>query len=478
MKVDFEKLDRAFNPEVVAVVGDSKGNNFSWIRGQKGFKGKLYSVHTNPKSFKDIAAEGVDNFTSLLDIPEDVDLAIVAVPRKAALSVLDDCIRKDVAAAHFFSAGFSETNTDEGLDLEHRLVEKAERAGFHLIGPNCMGLFNPKTGIRHSEELYRGKPGPLGFISQSGSIAISFCLDAHYQGLDVNKSVSFGNGVVVDSPDFLEYFGLDPEIRAVGMYLEGVKNTPRFLSVLKKVSARKPVVIWKGGRTEAGGRAIASHTGALAASRVIWDAAVRQCGAIQVVSLEELIDTLKALIFLPPVTGNRAAIVGGPGGQSVTATDIFLEAGLDVPPLTEASYEELETFFGAVGGSYRNPVDSAGPVRRDMNRVMRILIQDAHIDNVVYFASTKPGRHYTSEQLQVTMKMLEDVKNLNTKPLMGVSILHNPDAETETRNIMTRFQEMGLPVFPSFERCARALNNVLQYHKEQGVRRKAREEEI
>jgi acyl-CoA synthetase (NDP forming) len=464
VKIDFNKLDRAFNPEVVAVVGDSKGNRFSWIRGQKEFKGKLYSVHTNPKSFEDIAAEGVTNFTSLLDIPEAVDLAIVAVPRQAALDVLDDCIRKDVAAAHFFSAGFSETNTDEGLTLERRLVAKAEQANFHLIGPNCMGLFNPKIGIKHSEELYHGQSGPVGLISQSGSVAVSFCLDAHHLGLDVNKSVSYGNGVVVDSPDFLEYFGRDPEIKAIGMYMEGVKNVPRFISVLNKVVAQKPVVIWKGGRTEAGGRAIASHTGALATSRNIWDAAVKQCGAIQAANMEELIDTLKALIFLPPVKGNRVAIVGGPGGQSVTATDVFIEAGLDVPPLTEASYEELETFFGPVGGSYRNPIDSAGPVRRDMPRVMRILAQDAHIDNLVYFASTKPGWHYSPEQLRGTMALLDGVKKLNSKPLMSVTILHNSDAEKETRNIIAHFQEMGIPVFPSFERCALALRNVLHYY--------------
>ena len=368
MKVDFDKLHRAFNPRVVAVVGDSKGNNFNWLKGQRQFKGKLYSVHVNPSSFEDIKAMGIENYPSLLDIPEPIDLAIVAVPRKATVAVLDDCIRKDVAAAHFFSAGFSETNNEEGLLLERRLVEKAKKADFHLIGPNCMGLFNPRVGIRQSEEQYTGVSGPLGFITQSGSIAIGFSLDAHLQGLDINKSVSYGNGVMVDSPDFLEYFGQDPEIKAVGMYLEGVKNGRRFISVLKEVAARKPVVIWKGGRTEEGGRATASHTGSLATSQVLWDAAVSQCGAIQVASLEELIDTLKILLFLPNVYGNRVAIAGGPGGHSVIATDIFVETGLNVPLLTEESYAELETFFGPVGGSYRNPIDSAGPVRRDMKK--------------------------------------------------------------------------------------------------------------
>jgi acyl-CoA synthetase (NDP forming) len=465
MNVDFDKLHRAFNPRVVAVVGDSKGNNFNWLKAQKTFKGKLVSVHVNPNSFEDIKALGIENYPSLVDIPDPVDLAIVAVPRNATPGVLEDCIRKEVAGAHFFSAGFSETNAEEGLALERRLVKKAEKAGFHLIGPNCMGLFNPQVGIRQSEEQYTGVSGPLGFISQSGSIAIGFSLDAHMQGLDINKSVSFGNGVVVDSPDFLEYFNQDPEIKAIGMYLEGVKNGRRFLSVLKEVAAQKPVVIWKGGRTEEGGRATASHTGSLAASRSVWDAAINQCGAIQVTSLEEMIDTLKALLFLPPIQGNRVAIAGGPGGHSVTATDIFAETGLNVPPLTQKSYDELETFFGPVGGSYRNPIDSAGPVRRDMKRVIEIVGQDPHIDNLVYFVSTKPGWHFTPEQMKGAKDLLDSVKKKSSKPLMVVSMLYNPDAEKEIKDIRSNLQGMGIPVFLSFERCALALRNALTYHK-------------
>jgi acetate---CoA ligase (ADP-forming) subunit alpha len=464
MRMDFDKLDRAFNPKVVAVIGDSKANNFNWLRGQKTFKGKLYSVHVNPNSFEDIAAEGVENFTSLLDIPEPVDLAIIAVARKAVLNVLEDCIRKDVAAAHIFSAGFSETNTEEGLALERRLVEKAEKADFHLIGPNCMGLFNPKVGIRHSTELYTDISGPVGFISQSGSIAISFCLEAHLQGVQVNKSVSFGNGIVVDSTDFIEYFGRDPDIRAIGLYLEGVKNGPRFLSVLKKTAAQKPVIIWKGGRTEAGGRAIASHTGALATSQVLWDGAVRQCGALQVAGMDELIDTIKILLYLPDVPGNRVAIAGGPGGQSVTATDIFVENGLEVPPLTEESYEELETFFGPVGGSYRNPIDSAGPVRRDMERVMGILGRDPHIDSLVYITSTKPGWHISPEQLQGTLDLLAGLKKESSKPIISAVFLSTPEAAMETRIIMSRLQEIGIPAFPSIPRSASALKNALSYY--------------
>ena len=463
MKVDFNKLKRAFNPRTVVVVGDSKQSNYEWLHGQKQFKGKLYSVHINPAAFEDIKAMGIENYTSLLDVPGPVDLVIVAVARKAAAAILDDCIRKDVAAAHFFSAGFSETDTEEGRELERQLVAKAEADNFHLIGPNCMGLYNPGIGIRQNEDQYLGEVGPVGFISQSGSVAIGFSMEAHHQGIFINKSVSFGNGIVLDSSDFLEFFGQDPAIKAIGMYLEGIKNGRRFVSVLKDVASRKPVVIWRGGRTEAGGRAIASHTGSLAASRNIWDAAIKQCGAVQVSSVEELIDTLKALLFLPPVRGNRVAIAGGPGGQSVTSTDVFVEAGLVVPRLTRESYAELETFFEVVGGSYRNPIDTAGPVRRDMKRIMKIVSRDANIDNVAYFVSTRPGRHISRDQLQSTMEILEDIKQL-PKPLMTMVLLSTSDAAKEVKEIMDILQERGIPAFPSVTRGAQALKNTFDYY--------------
>ncbi len=466
--VDFNKLQRAFNPQTVVVVGDSKQSNYEWLHGQKQFKGKLYSVHINPAAFEDIKAMGIENYTSLLDVPGPVDLVIVAVARKAAAAILDDCIRKDVAAAHFFSAGFSETDTDEGRELERQLVARAEAANFHLIGPNCMGLYNPGIGIRQNEDQHLGDVGPVGFISQSGSVAIGFSMEAHHQGIFLNKSVSFGNGIVLDSSDFLECFGQDPEIKAIGMYLEGIKNGRRFVSVLKDVASRKPVVIWRGGRTEAGGRAIASHTGSLAASKNIWDAAIKQCRAVEVNSVEELIDTLKALLFLPPVHGKRVAIAGGPGGQSVTSTDVFVESGLIVPRLTRESYAELETFFEVVGGSYRNPIDTAGPVRRDMKRIMKIVSRDANIDNVAYFVSTRPGRHISREQLQSTMEILEDIKQI-PKPLITMVLLSTSDAAKEVKEIMDILQERGIPAFPSVTRGAQALKNTYYYYKNKSL---------
>ena len=464
MKVDSSKLDRAFNPRCVAVVGDSKQTDFEWLRGQLEFTGKLYSVQVNPDTIAAIEALGVENYSSLLDIPEPVDLAIVAVSRTIAPRVLEDCIKKDVAAAHFFTAGFSETGTEEGEELERQLKKSVEDANFHLIGPNCMGIFNPKLGIRQSPDQYTGVPGPVGFISQSGAISLTFSLEAHLQGLDINKSVSSGNGIALDATDFLDYFGGDPEVKAIGMYMEGVKNGRKFFETLRRVAKRKPVVIWKGGRSEDGDRAIASHTGALAMSRTVWDTIVKQCGAVAVTGTEPLIDTLKALIYLPPVRGDRIAVAGGSGGQSVAITDAFAEVGLRVPPLTQESYDELATFFNVVGGSYRNPIDTAGPVRRDMNRILQIVERDANIDNLALVCSTKPGRQMMPAQLQGSLDLAQHIKDRTTKPVMVFVFLFTPDASREKREIIFRYQEIGIPAFPSIERGVLALKNALDYH--------------
>lgn len=465
MKVDFNRLDRAFNPRVVAVVGDSKASNFDWLRGQSEFNGKLYSVHVNPDTLEDIKALGIQNFSSLLDIPEPVDLAIIAVSRKAASLVLDDCIRKDVAVAHFFSAGFSETATEEGRLLERQLKEKAEKANFHMVGPNCMGLFNPGVGIKQVMEQYSGVSGTIGFVSQSGGIAAAFSMDAYNQGIYINKSVSIGNGIVLDATDFLEYYGQDPQIKVIGMYVEGIKNGRRFFETLRKVSLIKPIVIWKGGRTEEGGRAIASHTGSLALSQMVWNTAMKQSGAIQVRSEEELTNTLKAFVFLPDFHGDRLAIAGGSGGSSVTSADTFVEAGFKVPALTKKSYDELETFFGEIGGSFRNPIDNAGPIRRDMRRVIRILAEDENIDNLIYIVGTRPGKHIIPMQIENVTDNIRYFREISGKSVAAITSLYNPDAAKESAEVLKALQKVGIPVFPSYEYATTALLNVLEYNK-------------
>ena len=463
MKADFNKLDRAFNPKCLVVIGDSGRNEFQWLRAQSTFQGKLYSVQVNPESIEGIKALGITNYTSILDIPEPVDLAIISVPRAVVPQVVEDCIRKDVAAAHMFTAGFRETDTEEGMQAEYWLKQRAEEANLHIIGPNCMGLFNPRLGNRQFPEQYSGTSGSLGIISQSGGHAVNMSISAHMQGLDVNKSVSFGNGTVLDSTDFLEYFAQDPEIKVIIMYLEGVNDGDRFLKVLRETTSIKPVVIWKGGRTEEGGRAIASHTGSLAVPHAIWEAMIRQCGALSAVEMEDLIDTANALTYLPPVRGLRVGVTGGAGGQSVNIADTFAEAGLRLPRLTEDSYDKLREFYNIIGGGYLNPVDTGNQNRFEMDRIVNILARDPNIDNLVLLSLARMLN--MNGRLDSLVDMIANIKDQTGKPIISIINYYSLEELPVVKEAVSKFQGKGIPTFPNIERGAIALKNTFEYYR-------------
>ncbi len=460
MNVDFSKLDRAFNPKCLVVVGGNP--RWLWLRDQKNFQGKLYSVQVNPETIKDIEAAGVTNYLSVRDIPEPVDLVIMSAPRGAAIPVLRDCIAKDVAAAHFFTAGFSETGTEEGRNLEKELTDIAAAANFHLIGPNCMGIYNPKINLGQIVWDTKGPFAPVGIISQSGTHTTTIGQQAHLHGVGYCKAVSFGNGVVLDSPEFLEYFCQDPEIKIIGMYLEGVRDGRRFMDVLKKVAAVKPVVIWKGGRSEEGGRAISSHTGSMAVPNDIWDAAIRQCGAVSVSTMEELVDTIKALLYLPEVRGRNVGIAGGSGGQSVAIADGFAAAGLYSPELSQKSYWELGTFLTVIGAGYRNPIDTGSQPRNKIPQIMEILDRDEHIDNLVLLTGARWGM---TETPKLDIDTMADIRSKSSKPVMAIVSYSTSEEMQGSIEAMRLFQEKGIPAFPSIERGAQALRNAYEYYR-------------
>jgi len=465
LETDFSRLDRAFNPKIVAVVGDSMSGGFHWLKNLSTFQGKVYSVQVNPESIEGIRALGVENYSSLRDIPSPVDYVIVNTPRALAPRILADCIAKDVGAVHFFTSGFAETAEEEGTNLEKALTEMAEKAQLPIVGPNCRGIFVPKIGLRQIWEQYSGVCGAVGLITQSGGHAMSFSREAYAQGVLLNKCVSYGNGIVLDASNYLEYFAADPDIRIIGMYLEGVRDGRRFFRVLRRVAAEKPVVIWKGGITPDGGRAIASHTGSLAVPAAVWQALVRQCGAISVGSLEELIDTIKALLFLPEFTGDRVGVAGGAGGQSIAITDIVSGAGLRVPPLSEESYAELATFFSLVGGSYRNPLDTdVGANRRELARIFEILARDPNIDILMLLSRTGTFM-FARPVLEADVKAVLNVRQKTNKPVLAVLPYTTPEEMAEAREMLPQFQNGGVPVFPTMDRAVRALRNVLDYHR-------------
>ena len=462
------RLHRAFNPRSVAVVGDKREMDYMWLRSLDHFQGKLYSVQIDEQELPGIEALGVKNYHSLLDIPDELDYVIVAVPREIAPKIIRDCIEKKVGGVMLFTSGFAETNTEEGIRLQQTITEMAKEADLNLIGPNCMGIFNPKIGLRHSAEQYYGDGGSVGFISQSGTHATFFSLMGAVHGIKVSKSVSYGNAVVLDSTDYLEYLAEDDDTKVIGMYIEGVKKGRQFFTSLRETAKRKPVLIWRGGETEEGSRATATHTASLAESSLIWDALIKQCGAIKVESLDEMVDTVKALLYLKPTTGKRVGLAAMTGGHSVVITDTFAKAGLEVPLLTEKSYQEFATFFTIIGSSYRNPLDISSNLRSADNimRCVDILDRDEMIDCVVLELSlgflSRIAR-FISTFFDDLIEALARLRERSDKPLL--TILFSGPTENAAADTREKLLARGIPSFPSFERGAKALNKVVDYYR-------------
>ena len=460
------RLDRAFNPRSVAVVGDKMGLGYMWLRSLSHFSGKLYSVQIDPREFPGIASLGVKNYLSLLDIPDEIDYVLVAVPSKVAPQIIRDCVQKKVGAASLFTAGFAESGTAEGIELQKTIAGIARRGKLNLIGPNCMGIHNPKIGLRHSPDQTYGYSGNAGFISQSGTHATFFTLVAPLNGIKVSKSVSYGNAAVLDSTDFLEYLGSDDETRVIGIYIEGVNDGRRFRDCLRDVAQRKPVLVWKGGETSEGDRATRSHTGSLAGSPQVWDALVKQCGATKVGSIDDMIDTMQVLLNAKPTAGNRVGLAAMTGGQSVIITDAFAEAGFEVPQLTKRSYREFASFFNTLGASYRNPLDVSlnFPHLDRIIKSLDIFSRDENIDAVVLEISVAFMKDLMWLDASLLDRMVDELAQHKARsPKPFITIVVPAHAEIEAIEIRKKLAAHSIPHFLSFSRGANALKKAISY---------------
>lgn len=473
MSFTWAQFERAFNPRVVAVVGDKRMNGFHWLRALEAFNGTLYSVQVDPAEIPAIEALGVRNFARLQDIPEPVDYVVVAVPRHVATRVLDDCVQKGVGAATLFTAGFAETGEPEGIRFEQEIAAVARRGNLLMIGPNCMGIANLKIGLRNaaSQPVGDAGAGGVGFLGQSGTHTINFCLRAPARGAGISKAVSFGNAVVCEAGDFLEYLRDDPATAVIAMYLEGVRNGRRFFDVLRDTTRQKPVVVWKGGLTDAGQRAIFSHTAALATPAAVWDGMIRQAGAVSAGGLEELIDVVAALQTGKTATGFRAGLIAMTGGLSVAITDAFTRAGLEVPLLSEASYRRLRDFFDIVGGSFRNPLDAGNTIgmgfRTDnLEKLLDVLECDDGIDVIAFDLGSGLAFELWRERPASFTAMLDVLTAFAKRSAKPLAVILEPaHQDAEAAQMRAQFIQRGLLTLPSAERAAVALHKAIEYQR-------------
>ncbi len=469
----FAALDYMFHPASVAVVGASTqegpGSFVAAIK-EMGFTGSLYPV--NPKAEE---INGLKCYPRLTEIPGDVDHVISSVPLRFVEQLVEDCVTKHVKVLHFFTAGFSETGDEDATALERRVLDRATAAGIRVIGPNCMGLYVPASGLSFMPFL-PPEPGRVALLSQSGANAGEFCRTGGVRGLRYSKVVSYGNGSDVRESELLEYVAEDPETDVVACYIEGIRDGAHFMRALRKASAAKPVAILKGGRTEAGSRAANSHTGSLAGSLQIFDAAVRQAGAVRVDRMEELVDMTVAFRFLAGLRGPRAGIVGGGGGYSVLASDEVGASGLEMPPLPAEIQQKLHDFTPTAGTSVRNPVDTSvgwGPDGlKPMLDTIRIVAEAPNIDYILYHTSwgwgPRSGPDIT-EHAKTQGEKLGELAGEIGKPI--VCVARTPTSSQGMEATLT-FQEVcagfGLPVFASVQAASLSLRRLLAWRAARG----------
>ncbi len=468
-----------FYPKSYAVIGASAdpqkyGGRFLRVLLSFGYAGKVYPVNPNEREIL-----GLEVYPSVGDIPEPVDFASISVPARDVPGVVEECLAKGIKAVHVYTAGFKEIS-EEGRELEEQLTRIAAK-GIRIIGPNCFGVYYPAGGLTFTpgEDLPK-ESGPVAFITQSGGHARRMAHRASGWQIRFSKVISYGNACDVNECDLLEYLGEDPETRVITGYIESIKDGPRFFKLLQDISKTKPVILWKGGLTQSGARAVNSHTGSLGGEEAVWDAVFRQSGAIRVNSLDELLDNTLAFLHLAPHRGRKVCVVGGGGGGNAGAADTCERMGLSVPLFSTELQKKLMSIIPPVGSSARNPVDMGGssPSPAMLKAVLEIVLTEGDVDTLILDAiqmsTLSPNMKNRDERYGGILRELAqvpvDAKKRFDKPIVMVLPVEATGADTveiegARRNACDYYLGEGIPVFLTLERAARALANLVGYCK-------------
>ena len=377
-------LNALFAPRSIAVIG--AGRERGSVGGEifhnlltHAFTGPVYPVNAKAKTVQSVRA-----YASIQDVPDDVDLAVIVVPRDFVQGVVEDCGRKGVKALIVISAGFGETGETGGA-LQAKLLATVRELGMRMVGPNCLGVLTTDPAVRMDASFAPTWPprGRVSFSSQSGALGLAILDYAKALGIGVRSFVSVGNKADISGNDLIEWWETDPETDVILLYLESFGNPRKFINLARRVAKEKPIVAVKSGRTAAGSRAASSHTGALAGEDSAVDALFAQTGVIRTDTIEELFDMSMLLANQPVPASNRLAIVTNAGGPGIMATDACESRGLVVTPLSEATMEKLRGFLPSEA-SVKNPVDMiASASAESYGKAVRVLLEDPQVDSLL-----------------------------------------------------------------------------------------------
>ena len=469
-----DRLDIFFNPSTVAIIGATKKTdkaghvifkNFVNNKKRGIFKGKIYPVNPREETIL-----GFKCYLKITEIPGEVELIVIVVPAKVVPQIMIDAVSKKVKTAIIITAGFREIGETE---LEKKIVKTASDAGIRILGPNCLGVYYSKTGVdtlflpetkvltTGDEIIATPRPlfGRIAIVTQSGAFGIAALDYLAGRQIGISKFVSFGNKSDVTETEMINYLLSDKETKTILLYVEDIKHGRRFLEIAKNVSLKKPIVVIKSGRSAAGARAAASHTGAIAGSDKIYDTVFKQTGVFRANDMEEFFDAGKALSMQPPAFGKNIGILTDAGGPGIMAVDECASKGLLVNHFSKKTIDKFQILKDQKVlprfASILNPVDLTGSVTDEMyEAAVDIMFQDPDINGIILL-----GLHHLPALREKYIDGVAKISGKYQKPIVMCDI-----GETEMA-LYTRFRfdKLGIPAYPSPEDAARAMNSLVKY---------------
>ncbi len=466
-------LEAIFNPRSIAIAGvstkavstDLGGNAYLEAMITCGFKGQLYPV--NPKGGE---VRGLKIYPSVRDIPGPVDYVVSAIPAKGALQLTRDCAAKGVKAIHFFTSGFSELGQPEGIQLEKDMLAIVREHGIRVVGPNCMGVYCPGSGVSFLSDLCN-EAGHVGVICQSGGNAIYVLREAANRGVRFSKVVSYGNASDVNECDLMEYMADDPDTGVIMAYIEGVKDGPRFKKALERAARRKPVIVLKVGVTESGARAAASHTGSLAGSDRIWDALLEQVNAVRTDTIEEWIDMAVTFSFLERPAGKRVAMLGLGGGATVLAGDEATKEGFVIPVFPQEMRRRTAALLGTEAGTIiNNPMDlSAEAWNIGYYPVLKVFSEYKDVDLSIVHLSLGLIARPPSTHREIWDKLVDDIvrayKDFGKPIVVVIQMMTSADHCCWTLEAREKCYRAGIAVYNSIRHASRSASRLRRYYE-------------
>jgi acyl-CoA synthetase (NDP forming) len=462
-------LNDIFRPRSMAVVGASEGpvniNTRMFLDSliEFGYQGQIYPV--NPRLAQ---VSGLKAYSNMRDIPGPVDYVISLIPAEATPQLLTDCVAKRVKTVQLFTAGFVETGDERGARLQGELVRIARAGGVRLLGPNCVGVYCPSTRISYCADFPK-ETGRVGFIAQSGGYTYLAVRMGAGRGVYYSKVISYGNASDINEADLLDYLASDPETDVISAYIEGTTDGRRLLGVLTEAAAKKPVIVIKKGRTEAGRKGAGSHTGALAGDDKVWDSALKQAGVIRVEDVDEMVDLLVTFLFMPVPRGRRTVVIGAGGGVSVRAAEECEVAGLMLPTVPDNLRSELNRYFSLAGSMLRNPVDILAEPLGDGAWVPVLKALDSWEESDILLWQMSPDMEpiRTAEFcriiLDIRRAMVRAFSNVQKPKALVIHALETHSGLEEMVALREACQQQRIAFYPSVYRAALAISRYIDY---------------